>query len=308
MSVLIFLVLGLVLAAVGGDRFVHGAVGLASWLGVPAGIVGATVAAFATSSPELTVGIISALDGRPELAFGDATGSNMVNLGVVLGSTVLLATLMVQWSEVRRDLISFIVAVVALGALSIDGKIARAEALVLLLGFTLWLGWVMHDARRQRSNAAVLGDVKHRTIVIDVIAGLVLLVAAGRLIVLGGKGIGEALGWNHFVVGTVIVAIGTSAPELVTTIIAARRGHVGVGVGAVLGSNVFNSLFIVGVSGVITPIAVVRTPAVIALVSSGLAALLLIPDRRARLGRARGALLVASYGGFLATLGLTGQM
>lgn len=308
MSFALLLVVGLLLAAVGGDRFVHGSVGLASWLRVPAGIIGATVAAFATSSPELTVGVLSAVDGRPDLAFGDATGSNMVNLGVVLGSTLVLAALSVRRAEVRRDLLAFAVAVLLLGAMSLDGCIATAEGLLLLSMFVLWLGWVLRDARRQRSDIVILGDVNHRAIIIDVVMGLVLLIAAGRLIVLGGKGIGEALGWSQFVVGTVIVAIGTTAPELVTTIIAARRGHIGVGVGAVLGSNVFNSLFIVGIAGTITPIVVDRTPALLALAASALAVLLLIPTRRGRLGRGRGVALLATYGAFIAALGLTGQV
>jgi cation:H+ antiporter len=298
----LLLLVGLLLAALGGDRFVYGAVGLAGWLRIPSGIVGATVAAFATSSPELTVGVFSALDGRSELAFGDATGSNMVNLSVVLGIALLLGAIYVRWRDVSRDLVAFIASVVVLSVMSLDGSLSRLEASALLLMFGIWIAWVVREARAQRSDVALLGDVDHRAIIRDVAVGLVLLIAAGRLIVIGAKEIGDLLGWNQFVVGTVIVAVGTSVPELVTIVIAARRGHVGLGLGAVLGSNIFNSLFIVGIAGAISPIAFDRIPALIALVGSLLAGLVLIPGRSHRIGRARGLLLLSGYVGFLAAL------
>lgn len=302
---LLLLLLGLVLAAVGGDRFVRGAVGLASWLRIPAGIVGATVAAFATSSPELTVGVLSAVDGRSELAFGDATGSNMVNLAVVLGLTLVIGSMSIRWLDVRRELLTFLAAMTIIIVVSLDSRIDRLEALVMIVSFTFWLVWIVRVARRQRSDASILGDVDHRAILVDVVIGLVLLVVAGRFIVLGGKEIGEMLGWSEFVVGSVIVSVGTSAPELVTTFIAARRGHVGVGVGTVLGSNIFNSLFIVGIAGAIHPIEVEFGPTSVAVLASVIAAALLIPGRRHHLGRGRGWMLIAVYGGFLAVLVLS---
>jgi len=307
-SVFVLLLLaGLALAAVGGDRFVRGAVGLATWLRVPAGIVGATVAAFATSSPELTVGVISGLEGRSELAFGDAAGSNMVNLGVVLGLTLLVVVLGVGWGELRRDVLTFVAAIVVVAATSLDGRISRLDASVLLAMFVAWLVWVVVEARRQRIDASFLGDAEHRSVVVDVVLGLVLLVVAGRFIVVAGKEIGESLGWSEFVVGTVIVAIGTSTPELVTTVIAARRGHVEVGVGAIVGSNIFNSLFIVGVAGVISPIVIDRSATVVALVASLVATGLIVPGSRRVLGRARGSLLLATYGSFILGLLLVAE-
>lgn len=301
---MVFLVLfiGLGMAAVGGDRFVRGSVGLASWLRVPAGVVGATVAAFATSSPELTVGVISGLDGRSELAFGDAAGSNMVNLGVVLGLTLFVASVDVSWSEVRREVISFAAGIGIVGAVSLDGRIGGPEATLFLVLFSAWLVWVVREARQQRSDVLVLGDIGHRTVVTDLAIGIVLLIIAGRLIVIAGKEIGESLGWSEFIVGTVIVAIGTSTPELVTTVIAARKGHVGVGIGAILGSNIFNTLFIVGIAGVISPIEVDRPATATAVVASLIAASLVVPGSRHKLGRVRGSLLLATYGSFLVAL------
>lgn len=292
---IVLLVAGLILAALGGDRFVRGSVGLASWLRVPSGIIGATVAAFATSSPELTVGLLAAMDGRPELAFGDATGSNMVNLSVVVGITLLISAITVRWQEMRRELLTFVVALGFVLVAALDGRIERFEAAAMILLFVGWLVRIVAEARLQRSRADILGDTDHRAVIIDVVLGLVMLIVAGRLIVLGGKEIGEYLGWSQFVIGTVIVAIGTSAPELVTTVIALRRGEVGVGVGTVLGSNIFNSLFIVGIAGSIQPIDVDRPLTAVALGMSVLAATLLVPGRDGRLGRARGLTLLVTY-------------
>lgn len=292
---IVLLVAGLILAALGGDRFVRGSVGLASWLRIPSGIIGATVAAFATSSPELTVGLLAAMDGRPELAFGDATGSNMVNLSVVVGITLLISAITVRWQEMRRELLTFVVALGFVLVAALDGRIERFEAAAMILLFVGWLVRIVAEARLQRSRADILGDTDHRAVIIDVVLGLVMLIVAGRLIVLGGKEIGEYLGWSQFVIGTVIVAIGTSAPELVTTVIALRRGEVGVGVGTVLGSNIFNSLFIVGIAGSIQPIDVDRPLTAVALGMSVLAATLLVPGRDGRLGRARGLTLLVTY-------------
>lgn len=299
---ILFLLLGLFLAAVGGDRFVRGSVGLASWLGIPAGIIGATIAAFATSSPELTVGIVSAVDGHSELAFGDATGSNLMNLSVVFGLTLMIGSITLRWADIRREVLTFAASLAILALTSLDGRIDRREAIGMVVIFILWLMWIVREVRRQRSDVEILGDVDHRSIIMDVVVGLVLLVVAGRLIVLGGKEIGEILGWSEFVVGTLIVSVGTSAPELVTTVIAARRGHVGVGVGTVLGSNIFNSLFIVGVSGAIDPIDVEPTPTSIALGTAAIATAVLIPCSRQRLGRVRGLVLLSIYGIFLVLL------
>jgi cation:H+ antiporter len=302
------LALGLGLAAFGGERFVRGVVGLAEWLRVPPGVIGATVAAFATSSPELTVGVLSAIDHRSELAFGDATGSNMVNLGVVLGGTLVLSAITIRRVEVRRDLIGFFVALALLAISSVDGEIGRAEAMLLVALFLAWLVWVIQNARRERSEIGLVGDVRRWPIVANVAIGLVLLVVAGQLIVTAAKGIGESLGWSQFVIGSIVVAIGTSTPELVTTIVATRRGHIGVGIGTILGSNIFNSLLIVGVAGAISPIEVSLNTAFIALFAAFVAGLLVIPNSRSELAKRNGILLIATYAIFVVALVSVGEI
>lgn len=296
------LFLGLILAAIGGERFVRGAVGLAMWLRVPAGIVGATIAAFATSSPELTVGTLSAIDNQPELALGDATGSNMVNLGVVLGVTLLFASMRVQRQQVQRELVGFIAALSLLLISSVDGRIVRTEAIVMIVIFMMWLLWLIRDVRRDRNEITDVGETRRGVVIADVVLGLTLLMLSGRLIVVAAKDIGELLGWSQFVMGSIVVAIGTSTPELVTTIVSARKGHLGVGIGTVLGSNIFNSLLIVGVAGWIKPIEVDFVPTLVAITAAFCATVVSIPSRQGSLSRIRGASLLFLYFGFVCNM------
>lgn len=300
---LLALVLGIAVAAFGGERFVRGTVGLATVARIPAGIVGATVAAFATSSPELSVSVIAALDGDPAIALGDATGSSLVNLGVVLGLTVVLVPVTARWADIRRDLPAAFVATGLLALLAADGRVTRADAGVLLVVFACWLVWAALDARRERSAVGeALGDATARAALVDTGLGLLALVVAGQLVVAGAKGVGELLGWDDFVVGAVLVAVGTSTPELVTALVAVRRGHADVGVGALLGSNVFNGLFIVGTAGLIAPIPVAWDEVSLALGFALLATAAAVPDRGGVLRRGRGFVLLAIYTTYLVML------
>lgn len=299
---IVWMVSGVVLAAVGGELFVRGSVGLATWLRIPAGIVGATVAAFATSSPELSVSVLASLDGRPEIALGDAAGSNLVNLGVVLGFTVLLSPVIVRVADVRRELPIGIAAMGLLWVFAGDGNFSRVEAVAFLAVFVFWLVWVVRDARRDRIDVDAFASPGRGRTLLELSAGLALLVLAGRLVVTAAKGFGESLGWSEFAVGSLLVAVGTSTPEFVTALIAARRGHSDVGVGAVLGSNIFNSLFIVGIAGLIRPISGNIDGLETAVVLGILGTLLVVPNKASVVGRTRGVILLALYGAFVASV------
>ncbi len=293
------MVSGVALAALGGELFVRGSVGLAKWLRIPAGIVGATVAAFATSSPELSVAVLASLDGRPEIALGDAAGSNLVNLGVVLGFTVLLSPVIVRVADLRRELPIGIASMALLWVFAGDGSFSRIEASAFVAVFLFWLVWVVRDARRDRVEVGALSSARRGRTLLELFLGLVALVLAGRLVVTAAKGFGEALGWSEFVVGSLLVAVGTSTPEFVTALIAARRGHSEVGVGAVLGSNIFNTLFIVGIAGLIRPIAGDIEGLEVAVVLGILATVLVVPNRANVVGRLRGVVLLATYAAFV---------
>jgi cation:H+ antiporter len=290
----VVLVIGVLCAAAGGELFVRGAVGLAAWARVPAGVIGTTVAAFATSSPELSVAIQAAASDRPAIALGDALGSNVVNIGLVLGVTVAMGTLAVDRREVRRDLTVAAAAPALTVVALIDGKMVRAEAATLIAVFVAWLVIVTKRALRGRSRVLeVVESNGRRQAVLAAVGGLVLLIAAGNFIVSAAKGIGDALGLEPFVVGATMVAAGTSAPELATAVVSRVRGHADVGVGTVLGSNVFNNLWIVGVAGLLHPIEVPVDEVLVAVVCCLAGLALVIPTRAGVLRRSRGVALLS---------------
>lgn len=290
---IVVLIIGVVCAGAGGELFVRGAVGLAAWARVPAGVIGTTVAAFATSSPELSVAIQAAASGQPAIALGDALGSNVVNVALVLGVTVALGALPVDRREVRRD-ITVAAAAPALTVVAlVDGKMVRAEAAILMSVFVTWLVLVTKRALKERSEVVDAVDPGgRRAAVLASLVGLALLVAAGNFIVSAAKGIGDTLGLEPFVVGATMVAVGTSAPELATAVVSRLRGHADVGVGTVLGSNVFNNLWIVGIAGLLRPIEVPVDEVLVAVVACLAALVLVIPTRRGVLPRSRGLALL----------------
>jgi cation:H+ antiporter len=233
----------------------------------------------------------------------------VVNIGLVLGLALAIGGATPRRADLNRDLpVALIAPLVTLG-LAVDGTIGRVDGAVLLACFAAWLTVTVRQAVRERdATGAVLAERRHRLIARDVLVGLVLLVLAGRLIVVAARGIGDALGWDVFTVGAVFVAVGTSVPELATTITARLRGHDEVGVGTVLGSNIFNGLLIVGVAAVITPMRVSSGEIAVAVAAGVLGLLLVLPGRGARIGRGRGAALLTLYVGYVVTIvGLHGS-
>jgi len=297
------LVLGLICAGVGGELFVRGAIGVAHWARIPAGIVGATVAAFATSSPELAVSVSAALAGTPEIALGDALGSNVVNIGLILGIALLFGTLRGEANVLRNDLRIALAAPLLTGVIILDGNFSRIDAAILFAVFLFWLARTIQAARQARSAAVeTLGETRRGRALLECAVGLTFLILAGNLIVEGAKFIGDHLGWSPFVVGATLVAIGTSMPELATTVISRIRGHDEVGLGTVLGSNIFNNLFIVSVAGLITPFALQPQSVRIGL-AAGIATLLLVwPNRQGEVPRGRSGLLLVGYGVYVVLL------
>lgn len=300
---LLVLGLGLLCAATGGELFVRGVVGIAEAARIPPGIVGATVAAFATSSPEVSVAISSALSDRPQLALGDALGSNVVNVGLVLGAAILIGPIRVGEGAIRRDLTAALVLPLLTVVLAADGSLTRPDGLVLAIVFSTWLVTTILAARRERSAAVeVLAEHSLPRAGVVAVLGLLVLVAAGRLIVVGAKGIGEDLGLDPFVVGVVFVAVGTSVPELATAVVSRLRGHEEIGLGTVLGSNVFNGGLVVALVALIAPFEVDWSEIMVSLGFGILVVIAVLPLPRPLLGRFRGALLVTLYGSSVLSL------
>ncbi len=289
----------IVLAAAGGEAFLKGVLGVAGWLRVPKLLVATTVAAFATSSPELTVSSMAALAGKPEIGLGDALGSNVVNIALILGLALWFGPMHVARDALGRDfLLALIVPPLTL-LMTLDGTLSRLEGALLLTLFAGWVGLIIRDGRRHRCDAPAEDTGRHLRAVSLGIGGLVALILAGRLFVTGASGVAEVFGVPPYIIGAVVVAVGTSLPELVTVLVSRLRGHDEVGLGTLLGSNLFNGLAIVGVAAAIHPIAAPAQALAPAIGAGVLSVLLMIPGRDGVIGRLRGVWLLAVYAAFV---------
>jgi cation:H+ antiporter len=290
------LVLGVVCAGIGGELFVRGVVGLSRWARISPGIIGATVAAFATSSPELSVSVRAALAGTPQIGLGDALGSNIVNIAFVLGFALVFAGMQSPRDSVRRDFPMALLTPVITGILFLDGVLSRLDGILMLLMFIAWLVATSIEARKQRSAAgAVLGESHLPLMILSCAVGLAFLVTAGKFIVAGARGLAIDFGIDEFVVGATIVAFGTSAPEIATTVIARVRGHDEVSLGTILGSNIFNGLAIVPIAAIIHPIVVSWREIALALVFGLVSLACTCPTPAGSIERWRGVLLLILY-------------
>lgn len=297
------LLVGFLLAVIGGDFFVKSVVSIAYFLRISPAIVAVTVAAFATSSPELSVAINSAMAGEPAISLGNALGSNVVNVAVILGVVLLIGQIQTTSSTLKRDFPFALIVPVILGVMSIDGSISRIDAILMLFLFLTWLTFTVMEAKRQRLTLTEeeANNSITKTLIFG-ITGLVCLFLSGSFIVSGAEGIALHFGVDPFLIGATIVSIGTTTPEMAVTIIAVRKGHDEVGLGTVLGSNIFNGLFIVSVAALITPIQISSAEVLVAVIFGILSIGLVLPTRNFTLGRRRGATLVIVYAIYLATI------
>lgn len=299
------LALGVIFAAIGGDFFVRGVVGLAHRIRVSPGIIGATLAAFATSSPEFSVSVTAAVAGVPLIALGDALGSNVVNVALVLGGVLLISSIQTPGNDLpQRDFLVALLTPIATGVLLLDGVISRGDGIFLLSLFVIWLFAVIVEVRKQRRVAEEIAEGHDRWLVVLALSaiGLIFLIIASPLIVRGATGIAVAFGIDEFIIGATVVALGTSAPEIATAVVAKFRGHDEVGLGTILGSNIFNGLFIVAIASLITPIPASSGEVSIALVFGLLGLLVVYPRRSGLIERRQGVLLLLLYCAYLMTM------
>ena len=258
--------LGLILLIWSADRFVDGASNVARHFGMSPLLIGMVIIGFGTSAPEMVVSAISSFQGNPGIALGNAYGSNITNIGLILGITCLLMPITVHSRILRRELpILAMITVVSIGAL-IDLNISRFDAVVLLLIFGGVMSWTIKEGLKSGGDALdeeVSRELqKNKAPVKNSIAllvfGLILLIVSSRMLVYGAVGIASALGVSDVIIGLTVVAIGTSLPELASSVIAARKGEPDIALGNILGSNLFNTLAVVGIAGAIHPMAVDR--------------------------------------------------
>lgn len=252
---------GLLLLIWSADRFVEGASATAQHYSVPPLLVGMVIVGFGTSAPELVVSVLAAQQGNPALALGNAWGSNIVNMGLILGVTALIAPIRVRSVVLRKEL-PLLIAVTALSALLVwDLTLSRGNALVLLAAFAALMVWSIREALTHGDDALAqetAAELQAHAMPLSrallwLVVGLLVLVGSSRLLVWGAVDIAQALGISDLVIGLTVVAIGTSLPELASCVAAARKGEDDIALGNVLGSGLFNTLAVVGLAGVIAP-------------------------------------------------------
>jgi cation:H+ antiporter len=325
MEYAVLLGIGIALLLGGGTLLVQGASTIARGFGVSPMIVGLTVVAFGTSSPELVISIAGALDGQSDIAFGNVVGSNIANLGLVLGAAALIAPFSLHGQLIQRELPLLLLATCVLVILALDGSLRgsppmldRSDGLVLICLFTIFVYVSIRDVLRQRKDPLLLGAGMvpiansrsvRRTDWLMVAAGMLGLAIGGHLTISNGVSLAAALGISKTAVGLVIIAVGTSLPELITSMIAAIRNESDISVGNVVGSNIFNGLLVLPTGAIITPMSV-PAGGVADLMVSLLFAAALIPIfliGSARMGRRSGAAFLVIYLLYMSYRALSGN-
>lgn len=317
---LLWLAAGLVLLLTGGEALVRGASALARRLGVSATVIGLTVVAFGTSAPELSVSVLAASSGSGGIAFGNVVGSNIANVALLLGVTALLVRLEVHSDIVTREVPMLLVASTAMVLVSMDATIdgqatsvvSRIDGLMLLLLFAIFLYYTARSTLRERRDSLLSearveapGKVAEESLRVSLILvgyGLLGLALGGDLLVDSSSAIARAVGVPEVVIGMTIVAVGTSLPELATCVAAARKGEADLAVGNIVGSNLFNMLFVLATAACVAPLPVPEG-SLVDLGAMWLLAVALLPivmtDQRS-ITRGEGGFLVAAYVAFLA--------
>ena len=305
----LFLVIaGLILLIWGADRFVHGAAALARNLGVAPLMIGLTVVAFATSAPEILVSAIAAIEGEPGLAFGNAIGSNIVNIGLVLGLTAMVRPIKLESATLRREMPALLAVSLLTVSLFLDTFLSRVDGIVMLTGLVIVMVWLTRLGLRSSAtdpiamdyDAEIPTDVTTPMAVVWLVVGLLTLLVGAKLLVAGAIGIAELLGVSEVVIGITIVAFGTSLPELAVSLASALKKEYGLAIGNIVGSNIFNLLAVIGVAATISPAGL--APTVLSLHIFVMVAFTLVLfamtydyDGKSELSRLEGIALFAAY-------------
>ena len=258
------IVFGLALLVWSADRFVEGAAASARHFGMPALLIGMVIVGFGTSAPEMVVSALASAQGNPGIALGNAYGSNITNIALILGLTALLSPIAVH-SQVLRKELPILIAITVLAAWQVwDGAITRLDAIVLFVVFAALMGWSIWQGLQKKVDT--LGSEIEQELIVHamplgravfwLVIGLLLLIVSSRILVWGAVEVARGFGVSDLIIGLTIVAIGTSLPELASSLIAVRKGEHDIALGNVIGSNLFNTLAVVGIAGVIHPMQV----------------------------------------------------
>lgn len=320
----IAVILGLIALVWSADKFVDGAVGVARFCGMSTLLIGMVIVGFGTSAPEMIVSAISAIEGSPALALGNAYGSNIANIALILGVTALITPILVQRSVLKKDLPLLIgVTLLSIGLL-LDGAVSRLDGVILLLVFFGVMGFSIYKEKKscaagqpsdetsfEEPSEGVTADKPAMSLGKSIgllVLGLSVLVASSRALVWGAVEIARGLGVSDLLIGLTIVAVGTSLPELASSIAAARKGEDDIAVGNIIGSNLFNTLMVVGIAAVISPMDSIEQEILsrdMPLMAVLTLSLLVLGFRRkgdGRINRIAGVLLLLTYAAYIAVL------
>lgn len=315
---LLAVIAGLAILVWSADQFVDGAAGTANHFGMPPLLIGMVIVGFGTSAPEMVVSALAASQGNPGIALGNAYGSNITNIALILGLTALISPIAVHSQILRKELPILILLTGLSAALLWDNQVSRGDAWVLLAVFAGLMGWTIWQGIRNKTD--VLGEEVEEELstqtmplnkaLLRLLIGLVLLVASSRLLVWGAVEIAQGLGVSDLVIGLTIIAVGTSLPELASSLAATRKGEHDIAIGNVLGSNIFNTLAVVGIAGAIHPMAVgpeVLTRDMLVMTALTLSLFVFCYGFRGpgRINRLEGGILLACYIGYNSYLATT---
>ena len=305
------IVAGITILIFSADKFVEGASSVANYFGMPPLLIGMVVVGFGTSAPEMLVSTLASLEGKPGLALGNAYGSNISNIGLILGICAFIAPLKVESNVLKKEMPLLIFISILSGVLVYDGFLSRLDSGILLGVFFAIMGWSIYEGMKKNSDT-LTEEIEEELAIkkmpitqstLYLLGGLLFLIASSRILVWGAVGVATRLGVSELIIGLTIVAIGTSLPELASSIVAVRKGEDDIALGNVLGSNLFNTLAVVGLAAGISPFtveSVVLTRDVLAM--NVFTILLFVMCLKwagvRRLSRASGVILLIAYVGY----------
>lgn len=301
----VLLIFGIVVVLKSADWLTNGAVGLATKLGISQIVIGLTIVAIGTSMPEFFVSIVSAIKGTPDLAVGNIVGSNIFNVLLIVGVAATVAPIAIQRATVRRDIPIAIVASIMLTFMMLDDNISRIDALILFAAFIAFIWITLRNSKNDANekDASTEKVIPTWKSVLFIIFGLVGLVLGSNIFVDNASSLAHGWGISDAVIGLTIVAGGTSLPELATSAVAARKGDSGIAIGNVLGSNVFNILMILGLTGIISPMHIQNITYIdMAVMVISMALFWLFSFTKLRVERWEGCVLIACFLGYITWL------
>ena len=297
----LILIVGMLFLVKGADFFVDGSASVAKILKVPSLIIGLTIVALGTSLPEASVSITAGMAGNNELALSNVVGSNIFNTLVVVGCSAMIAPFVMHRDIVKRDLIINLIVSVALCAFMFDGVLSRLDGILLLIGLVAFMLILILSALRYRVEEEMVEALPIGKSIILIIIGVAAIILGGNFVVSGASDIARQWGMSDTLIGLTIVSIGTSLPELVTSVVAARKGESSLSLGNAIGSNILNILFILGISGTLTPIAVIPENIIDVAVLIGVALFVLILARfNDKMTRMKAAVFIGLYAIYMA--------